>query len=182
MNDTKPESAVEQPAKVEPQTAEPKPVKVIAPKAPKVAKTSAAKSSKAKAATTKGKTAKAPAKAKGKAATKTAKPAKAKVSKPAKQAKAIPQGKFPRHPKNVFRPGSAYGAIYDGFILRRAGIRRDELLKLAMEATGKDAKHASYDLAVILSAKDSPTGPRHPSCREGFWVSRENDHLRLNID
>jgi len=170
MNEEKSETAVEQPAKVEPQTTEPKPLKALAPKASKVKKAvKSAKKSKTKKAT------KAPAKSKGKKVTKAAK-------KTAKPSKVVKQGLYPRHPNNPFRAGSSYGAIFDAFVRRASGIRRDELLKLCMNATGKDAKHASYDMAVILSAKDSKTGPRHPSCREGFYVSRENDFLRLNID
>jgi hypothetical protein len=61
-------------------------------------------------------------------------------------------------------------------------MRRDELTALAMKATGKDQKHARYDVSVVLSAKDSSTGPRHRSCREGFWVERENSHVRLRLD
>ena len=92
------------------------------------------------------------------------------------------RSKYPRHPKNPFREGSAYGQIFDAFVLKDTGIRRDELLQLAMDATGKDVKHAAYDLAVIRSAKDSNTGPRHPSCAEGFWVKRDNDCFTLMID
>jgi hypothetical protein len=120
------------------------------------------------------------AKTKGKAK------AKAKPVKPAKPSKKANKGvvlsKFPRHPKNPFREGSAYSAIFDAFVTKKNGIRRDELTKLAMEATGKDMKHSSYNLAVILSAKDSNTGSRHQSCREGFFVEREGDHLTLKID
>lgn len=174
MNDEVQETAAEQGAKVEPLTAEPKPTKPE--KVGKVAKKAKAKSTKVKKAK------KAPAKS-----TKEKKPSKTtKDAKPPKTAKPklgkVPLGKFPRHPQNVFRPGSAYGAIFDAFILRKSGIRRDELTALAAEATGKDIKHSSYDLAVLLSAKDSNTGPRHPSCREGFWVKREGDCLTLKVD
>ena len=176
MNEVANGAAVEQLAKVEPQNAEPKPVKVITPK---VAKAPKAKPSKVKAAGTATKQAKAkkPTQSKGKARTKTAKPSKAKA---AKLAKATMPNKFPRHPKNPYRP-SAYGAIFDAFVTKKNGIRRDELLKLAMEATGKDVKHASYDLAVILSAKESPTGKRHQSAREGYFVEREGDCLTLKL-
>ena len=172
MNTETPETAVDT-TKVEPQV----PVKVIAPKSPKVVKAPKAKSKQAKA---KKSTAKAKAKnvkpAKANKAKKTTTP-KAKNAKPAK---VVPQGKFPRHAKNPFRDGSAYGQIFDAFATKD-GVRRDELLQLAMDATGKDVKHAAYDLAVIRSAKESSSGPRHPSCREGFWVKRENDCFTLMI-
>ena len=172
MNTETPETAVDT-TKVEPQV----PVKVIAPKSPKVVKAPKAKSKQAKA--------KKPAvKAKAQKA-KPAKVSKAKKTtapktKTAKPAKFVKAGKFPRHSKNPFREGSAYGQIFDAFATKD-GVRRDELLQLAMDATGKDVKHAAYDLAVIRSAKESSTGPRHPSCREGFWVKRENECFTLMI-
>ena len=134
-----------------------------------------------KAATVKGKGKKA-VKQSTKAAKKTAKKNGKAAKTTTKTVKAIKHGKYPRNKANPFREGSSYGAIFDAFATKRGGIRRAELLKLAMNATGKDAKHAAYDLAVILSAKDSNNGPRHPSCRESFWIRRENDHLTLMID
>lgn len=172
MNAETPNTAVEV-AKVEPQV----PAKVIAPK---VAKAKTSKVKKAVKATKQAQSKKAPGKAKAKK-DKPAKASKAKTTK-TKPAKVVPQGKFPRNKANPFRPGSAYASIFDGFIRKGSGVRRDELTALAMEATGKDAKHASYDLAVILSAKESNKGPRHPSCREGFWVKREGDCLTLMVD
>ena len=66
-------------------------------------------------------------------------------------------------------------------IAHKDGIARDELINLLAKETGKDPKHASYDLSVLLSAKESPTGPRHRSCREGFWVKREHHHYTLML-
>lgn len=171
MNEQTADTAVAIPP-VEPQTAEPKPAKAHAPKAK-------SKQAKKPAAKAKAKKAKTSAKAK---ATKPAKQAKASKAAKAKPAKLVKAGKFPRHPKNPFREGSAYGHIFDGFVRKDNGLRRDELLQLAMDATGKDVKHAAYDLAVIRSAKESNTGPRHPSCAEGFWVKREGDCFTLVID
>ncbi|HPF99361.1 MAG TPA: hypothetical protein PLE77_04785 [Kiritimatiellia bacterium] len=92
-------------------------------------------------------------------------------------------GKHPRHEKNPFRPGSSYATAFDILASRKSGIRRDEAVKLLAELTGKDEKHAGYDLAVLLSAKEGgSTGPRHRSCREGFSVKRENDHITLVIE
>lgn len=96
--------------------------------------------------------------------------------------KKVKKGIYPRHDKNPFRDGSSYAQIFDAFVSHRDGLRRDELLKVAAAVTGKDAKHAAYDLAVILSPKESPTGPRHRSCREGYWVKRENDHVTIMLD
>lgn len=81
-----------------------------------------------------------------------------------------------------FRPGSAYQRAYEILAGHPGGLSRQELLKKFMAATGKDEKHARYDLSVVLSASESPTGPRHPCCREGFWIEKENDFLKLHAD
>jgi len=105
-----------------------------------------------------------------------------KATKSVKSPKASAPGIYPRHEKNPFRMNSSYGRVFDSFASFKNGVRRDELLTKVAEAVGKDLKHAAYDLAVILSAKESNTGPRHRSCAEGFWVRRENDNLCLVID
>jgi len=58
--------------------------------------------------------------------------------------------------------------IFDVLATRKDGIGRDELIKLLRKETGKDVKHTSYDLSIVLSAKDSPTGMRHRSARDGY--------------
>jgi len=139
-------------------------------------------------------------KGKGKETTTPVKPIKEpKVAKESKEPKSIPQktqkspknlksakttspGLYPRHEKNPFRLNSSYGKVFDCFASFKNGVRRDELLTKVAEAVGKDLKHSKYDLAVILSAKESNVGPRHRSCPEGFWVRRENDNLLLVID
>lgn len=81
---------------------------------------------------------------------------------------------------NPFRPESAYARIYDVLASAPEGMMtREDLLKKAMKAVHKDATHTGYDLAVILSPKDSPTGKRHRSCRPGYWVERNGDLLKL---
>jgi len=107
---------------------------------------------------------------------KTVKAPKSKVSSPGSSSL------YPRHEKNPFRLNSSYSKVFDCFASFKNGVRRDELLTKVSEAVGKDLMHSKYDLAVIISAKDSNTGPRHRSCPEGFWVRRENDNLTLEID
>lgn len=111
--------------------------------------------------------------------TPTTKPAK--DAKP-KEAMPIRKSKFPRHPQNPFRNGSAYAICFDIMAAHPDGIARDKLLPLLGKETDKDEKHAAYDLSVLLSAKESPTGPRHRSCREGFWVKKEHQHYSLMLD
>ncbi len=86
---------------------------------------------------------------------------------------------FPRSPQNPFRAGSAYGTVFDILAAHPDGISRQDLLKLTAKATGKDSTHAGFDMAVVLSARDSLNGERHRSCASGFYVCRENDHLSL---
>ena len=109
------------------------------------------------------------------------KSAKVQPKNPADNRAKVTQSRFPRHPKNPYRPG-AYATAFD-IIAARKSIRRDEFVKLVAEATGKDLKHAGYDVAAgILSAKESVSGPRHRSAKDGFYVKRENDHLTLILE
>jgi len=85
---------------------------------------------------------------------------------------------FPRDPRNSFREGSSYAVTFD--VLAHAGeegMTREALVAAVAKATHKDLKHAGYDVAVLLSAKED--GSRHQSCKPGFWVERINDHCRL---
>ena len=111
----------------------------------------------------------------------TAKP-KAKA-KPAAKAK----GKWPRDPRNVFRPGS-YGTCFDILAAHKDGLSREKLVGLLAKATAKDLVHAGYDAQVVLSAHANEDGlsnndsPRHRSCKAGFWVRRTNGHVQLVVD
>ena len=111
-------------------------------------------------------------------ASKTAKPATATPKTPKVSPKfTSPHG---RADGNPFRNGSAYGVAYD--CLHHAGsegITRGQLVMEVAKTTGKDEKHAGYDVAVLLSAKEN--GERHQSCRPGFWVERTNDFLKLHV-
>ena len=107
------------------------------------------------------------------------KPAQKAEKKPAKAPK---KSAVPRHPKNPFREGSGYGLLVD--LLAQAGskgIGKPELIKAYAKATGKDEIHCRYDLAVILSAS-SDSERKHRSCRDGFTLTRTNDHLTIRID
>lgn len=98
--------------------------------------------------------------------------------KPAKS----PKSTIPRHPKNPFREGSGYGLLVD--LLAQAGakgIGKPELIKAYAKASGKDEQHSKYDLAVILSASTN-SERKHRSCRDGFTLTRTNDHLTIFFD
>ena len=109
----------------------------------------------------------------------TAKPAKAKHNGTRKGNDR--PSRYQHHPRNPFRPGSSYGLIFDILATRKDGIGRDELINLLRKETGKDVRHTSYDLSIVLSAKDSPTGMRHRSAKDGYWVKREWHHYTLML-
>ena len=117
------------------------------------------------------------------------KSAKGKPAKqPAKPAKSAKKGKWPHDPRNVFRQGSAYSICYDILAAHPEGLTRENLVKLLAKNTGKDIQHAGYDAQVLLSARGNEPGlsrndgPRHRSCRPGFWIERVNSHVKLVVD
>ena len=103
-------------------------------------------------------------------------PAKKPVAK-----KAGGKKSYKRHAKNPFREGSGYGLVFDILAAHPKGMRRDQLVEAYAKASGKPLKTAGYDCAVVLSAKDSVTGPRHRSCRNGFFCIKENLFCRLML-
>ncbi len=124
----------------------------------------------------------------GKSAPKAEKPAApaAKSAKPTKAIKSVKPtgGKWPRHPQNPFRVGS-YGTAFDILAAHPDGMTREELVKTLAKATGKDLTKAGFDAQVVLSARKNADGlspfegPRNRSCRHGFYVERQNSHVRL---
>ena len=119
---------------------------------------------------------------------KVGKTTQAKAAKPRSSTKIAGTPKLrPRHPQNPFRQGSAYGVCFD--LLAQAnpdGLQREKLVELLAAATGKSAKRAAFDAQVCLSARGAAgpdlnpfEGPRNRSCRFGFWVKRENSHVKL---
>ena len=108
-------------------------------------------------------------------ATTAVKPKKTKEPKPTRKSK------YPRHPRNPYRIGSNYGLAFDVLVAHPTGIGRDELINLLRKENGKDVKHTLYDLSVVLSAKESPTGPRHRSAKDGYYVERQYHHYKLVI-
>ena len=104
-----------------------------------------------------------------------------KAKPPKKAGKKTAKVVVPRHPSNPFRPGG-YATLVD--LIANAGskgVGKEDLLKAYSKASGKDETHCRYDLAVILSA--STTAEKmHRSCRDGFTILREGDHLRIKFD
>lgn len=115
-----------------------------------------------------------------KAATKNAKPKSS--TKPAGKPSG---GKWPRHAANPFREGSAYGTCFDVLAAHPEGLPREKLVELLAKATGKDTQHAAFDAQVVCSARKNDEGlnhfegPRNRSCKMGFYVERQNSHVKL---
>ena len=107
------------------------------------------------------------------------KPAKTEPNVPWKGKVRSPR--YLRHPKNPFKPDASYGVAFDILASRPAGMNKDELVRLLAKATGKPEKLARYDAVIVLSARDSATGLRHRSCKDGFYVHRENNFVQLII-
>lgn len=102
----------------------------------------------------------------------------------AKKSTAIQNSTYPCHPKNPYRIGSGYATVLNILAAHPEGIHREKLVELYAHESGKDIeKGARFDVQVVaMSPKDSNTGPRHKSARDGYWVKRTNDNLQLVID
>lgn len=88
---------------------------------------------------------------------------------------------FPRNRANPFREGSNYSLAFDILAASKDGLPLTEWRESYAKAARKPLKLAGYDIQVLLTAKDSPTGERHRSCRDGFYVEREGDHVRIRF-
>jgi hypothetical protein len=106
----------------------------------------------------------------------TKKKAKAGARKPTPQKNRKPI--YPRAEGNPFRAG-AYATAYDILAKYQEGLPRQKLITLLAKATRKSPRLANFDASVVLSAKGTVNGPRHRSCRPGFYVERENDFVKL---
>jgi len=98
-----------------------------------------------------------------------------------KSTKAVPSPKYPRHPSNPYRQGSSYGLCYDILASQKEGIRRDELIGILAKEGGTTTTRAGFNTSVVLSPRESATGPRHRSARQGYFVRVTNDHVQLIV-
>jgi len=91
-------------------------------------------------------------------------------------------GQWRRDPRNPFRPSFLRDVLRhpDG---HPNGLPRERLVALLAKATGKTVQRAGYDAEIVLSARPNDAGlnnnegPRHRSCRPGFWIKRTNGHV-----
>jgi hypothetical protein len=98
------------------------------------------------------------------------------------------RNRFPRDPRNPFRPG-AYAACFDILAAHAAGggVMRRELVRLLAKEVG-DPVRAEYDVRIVETATPNQAGwnnncsRRHRSCRCGFYIVRTGDRLKLMVD
>jgi len=86
---------------------------------------------------------------------------------------------YPRHPANRYREGSSYALAFDILAAHPSGLSRQRLLEMYAKASGATQDRARFNLAVVLSPRESATGPRHRSAREGYWIEMQNNFVRL---
>ena len=105
-----------------------------------------------------------------------------KSGKTGKGAKTISKAKYARCDKNPFREGSNYSLAFDILASSKDGLSLAEWRERYAKVARKPLKLAGFDTQVLLTAKDTPTGERHRSCRDGFYIEREGDHVRICFD
>lgn len=89
--------------------------------------------------------------------------------------------KYPHSQSNPFRANSNYALAYDVLAAYPDGLPLATWRELYAKAAKKSLILASFDTQVLLTAKDTPNGERHRSCRSGFFIERQCDHVTLKI-
>lgn len=98
-----------------------------------------------------------------------------------KTAKKNSKATYPRCDKNPFREGSNYALAFDILAASKDGLPLAEWRERYAKAARKPLKLAGFDTQVLLTAKDTPTGERHRSCRDNFYIERQCDHVALKF-
>ena len=98
-----------------------------------------------------------------------------------KTAKRASKATYPHCDMNPFREGSNYSLAFDILAASKDGLPLADWRERYAKAARKPLKLAVYDIQVLLTAKESPTGERHRSCRDGFYIEREGDHVTLKF-
>lgn len=99
-----------------------------------------------------------------------AKPGKPKVHQP-EEAESTP-----------YRKGSAYSKVYQILTEHPDGISRADLIREAARRCKKPASRSAFDVAVVVSPRESCTGPRHRSARDGYFLEVEGSCLKLRTN
>ena len=78
-----------------------------------------------------------------------------------------------------YRKGSAYSKVYQILAEHPDGISRADLIREAARRCKKPATRSAFDVAVVVSPRESCTGPRHRSARDGYYVKVEGSCYTL---
>ena len=108
----------------------------------------------------------------------------ATIPKSGKTGKGVKSGKSRVHqPEDVestpYRKGSAYSKVYQILAEHPNGISRADLIREAARRSKKPASRSAFDVAVVVSPRESCTGPRHRSARDGYYVKVEGSCYTL---
>ena len=81
-----------------------------------------------------------------------------------------------------YRKGSAYSKVYQILAEHPNGISRADLIREAARRCKKTASRSAFDVAVVVSPRESCTGPRHRSARDGYFLEVEGSCLKLRTN
>lgn len=81
-----------------------------------------------------------------------------------------------------YRKGSAYSKVYQILTEYPDGISRADLIREAARRCKKPASRSAFDVAVVVSPRESCTGPRHRSARDGYFLEVEGSCLKLRTN
>jgi len=81
-----------------------------------------------------------------------------------------------------YREGSAYSQIYQILMEHPDGISRTELIREAARRCKKSASRSGFDVAVVVSPRESCNGPRHRSARDGYYVNVQGSCYTLRTN
>ena len=103
-------------------------------------------------------------------------PTKSESAAKSRKNKTLKQGDAIATP---YREGSAYSQVYQILMEHPDGISRADLIREAARRCKKPASRSAFDVAVVVSPRESCTGPRHRSARDGYYVKVEGSCYTL---
>ena len=81
-----------------------------------------------------------------------------------------------------YRKGSAYSKVYQILAEHPEGISRADLIREAARRCKKPASRSAFDVAVVVSPRESCTGPRHRSARDSYFLKVEGSCYTLRTN
>ena len=108
-------------------------------------------------------------------------PKSGKSEKGAKSRK--PKGHQPDEAESTpYRKGSAYSKVYQILAEHPNGISRADLIREAARRCKKPAGRSAFDVAVVVTPRESCTGPRHRSARDGYFLEVQGSCYTLHTN